>query len=87
MSIFITRITKNGRKYFTLRANIWDRALRAQRQIYLAYLGRQPVLTPPKAKALVDKFGISLAKLAEVKGLKVLSQPVKPKKFKHKMRR
>ncbi len=71
MSIFLA---KSGRKskYYVLKANVWDKEARAQRQKYLAYIGTKPQISLEKAKQIAHKLGISLDDLRTVRRLRIV---------------
>ncbi len=71
MSIFLA---KSGRKskYYVLKANVWDKKARAQRQKYLAYIGTKPQISLAKAKQIAHKLGVPLEELRQVRRLQIV---------------
>lgn len=68
---FQRRADGSKRVYYILRLNYWDFDQKRQRARYLAYLGREPVLTEEKAKALAKKLGVTIDDLRLVRGLRI----------------
>lgn len=58
--------------YYYLRDTVWDKKLKRQKNIYLAYLGTKRVITQAKARAICKKLGITLEELKKVKRLKIV---------------
>jgi len=76
MSIYIAKAFKkmaSGKRliYFVLRQNVWDHTEKRQRTKYIAYVGKQPVLSLEKAREIADKLGIELEELARVRRLEI----------------
>jgi predicted RecB family endonuclease len=77
MTLFVTKAVRRYKgktyEYFVLKRNVWDRAIKAQRQEYVQSLGKRPVLSLKKARKLAKKLGIELEELQRVRGLKIVS--------------
>jgi hypothetical protein len=75
MSIFLSKaVRKHSGKaysYWILKRNTWDPKRKAVRQEYLISVGKNPVLTLAKAKALAKRIGVTLDDLRKVRRLKI----------------
>jgi len=60
--------------YYFLRDTKWDPKRKKRRNIYLAYIGTRPIITEKKARAIAKKLGVSIEKLKEVRGLKIVQE-------------
>jgi len=70
---FRKRVTKRTPwTYYFLRETKWDPRRKRRRNIYLAYIGRYPVITLDKARKIANKLGIELDELARVRGLEII---------------
>jgi len=72
---FRKRVTKKTPwTYYFLRDTKWDPKRKKRRNIYLAYIGTRPIITEKKARAIAKKLGVSIEKLKEVRGLKIVQE-------------
>lgn len=57
--------------FYQLLEAVWDKKERRNRQRYIAYVGKEPVLDFAKAKAICRRKKLKLEALKRVKGLKI----------------
>jgi len=72
MSLFLA---KNQKGYYVLREQFWERGKDgpgAMRQRYVAYVGKEPVLTLEKARRICREKGLKLEDLKRVRGLTIV---------------
>ena len=66
--------------HWALKENYWDPEAKAQRQRHIAYIGKEPILTLAKAKAICEAKGLTLEQLQAVKGLRIVPDAQTPKR-------
>lgn len=67
--MYLKRQKVGNRAYNVLCDSRWDG--HRTRQVYVAYIGKEPVISQDKAKAICDEHGCSLDELRRVNGLTI----------------
>jgi hypothetical protein len=78
--MFITRVRKGGGAYWVLKAAVWDKEAKRNRQVYLGYIGTSARITETAARKLAAKASaklgrpITLDDLRKVKRLRIIKE-------------
>lgn len=68
----------SGKRYpfWQLKEAIWDKQFKGTLHRYVAYVGKDPVLTESKAKIICKKKGLTMEQLYNVNKLTIIPDPV-----------
>ncbi len=71
-SMFIARVWHKDRRkaYWVLKASVWDKNTKRQRQVYLGYVGPKREITEAKAQELAEKASEKLGRPVTVEQIK-----------------
>lgn len=80
---------KDGTAYpfWEVRETFWDKEIKSNRQRYIGYVGKEPVITKSKALKICEKKDLTLEQLENVNGLTIIPDPEpngKPSTVEHK---